>query len=123
MRPMAFALGRKPRKLIGVLIEVEVQRHARAAELADDGGRGSAGGAGQGLAAVAEDEDGVENDVHDSAHQLAYHVRWVRPAGPASSFSPMVWVTARSTEQSCRYWMPCRAMSMSESVRRSRFHR
>ena len=60
---------------VGVLIEVEVQRHARAAELADDGGRGSAGGAGQGLAAVAEDEDGVENDIHDSAHQLADHTQ------------------------------------------------
>ena len=29
----------------------------------------------QGLAAVAEDEDGVENDVHDSADQLAHHAQ------------------------------------------------
>ena len=58
---------------VGVFVEVEVQRHARAAELTDDGGHSSAGGAGQGLAAVAEDEDGVQHDVHHSAHQLADH--------------------------------------------------
>ena len=42
--------------------------------------------------------------------------KWVERLVAASSFSPMVWVKRPrlSTQQSCRYWMPCRAMSMSE---------
>ncbi len=59
----------------GFILRLKYSVMPAPAELADDGGRGSAGGAGQGLAAVAEDEDGVENDVHDSAHQLAYHAQ------------------------------------------------
>ena len=43
---------------IGVLAEVEVEGDPCAAELADDGGQSCTGGAGQRLAAVAEDEDG-----------------------------------------------------------------
>ena len=60
---------------IRVFAGVEVQRHACTAELADDRSHRCAGGAGQRLAAVAEDEDGVQNDVHHSAHQLADHAQ------------------------------------------------
>ena len=60
---------------IGVLAEVEVEGDPCAAELADDGGQSCTGGAGQGLAAVAEDEDGVKDDVDDGTHQLADHAQ------------------------------------------------
>ena len=56
-----------------VLILVEVQAHARAAELADDGGHRRAGGTGEGLAAIAEDEDGVQHNIDHGAHQLVDH--------------------------------------------------
>ena len=65
---MASALGRKP-------CQIKVQRHARAAELADDGGHGCAGGAGKGFTAVAEDEDGVQHDVDDGTDELAAHAQ------------------------------------------------
>ena len=60
---------------IGVLAEVEIEGDPCAAELADDGGQSCTGGAGQSLAAVAKDEDGVKDDVDDGTHQLADHAQ------------------------------------------------
>ena len=41
----------------------------------------------QGLAAVAEDEDGVQNDVHHSAHQLADHAQIGAPGSRQQLFA------------------------------------
>ena len=60
---------------VGVLLQVEEDGGTGTAELADDRGHCRAGGAGQGLTAVAEDEDGVEHDVHDGADELAAHAQ------------------------------------------------
>ena len=60
---------------IRVPLQIEKDRHPCAAELADDGGDRCAGGAGQCLAAVTEDEDRIQNDVDDCADQLADHAQ------------------------------------------------
>ena len=72
---------------IRIFAGVEVQGHACTAELADDRSHRRAGGAGQRLAAVAEDEDGVQNDVHHSAHQLTDHAQIGAPGGGQQLFA------------------------------------
>ena len=61
---------------VRVLFVVEVNSQRAAAELADDGGDGGAGHA----HFQSEDEDGVENDVDDSAQPLGVHAE-DRPPG------------------------------------------
>ena len=72
---------------VRVFAGVEVQRHACAAELTDDRCHRCAGGAGQCLAAVAEDEDGIQNDVHHGTHQLADHAQIGAPGSRQQLFA------------------------------------
>ena len=88
----ADGLGTGPEALeadldIRVFAGVEVQGHACAAELADDRSHRCAGGAGQRLAAVAEDEDGVQNDVDHGTHQLADHAQMGAAGGSQQLFA------------------------------------
>ena len=88
----ADGLGAGPEALeadldIRVFAGVEVQGHACAAELANDRSHRRAGGAGQRLPAVAEDEDGVQNDVHHGTHQLTDHAQLGAPGGGQQLFA------------------------------------
>ena len=58
---------------VRVFLQVEEDGRARAAELADDGSHRGPRGAGQRLAAITKDEDGVQHDVDHRADELAGH--------------------------------------------------